>query len=58
MAKNPTYVVNVAVDVSWLHDVFVECVRNRSELPEEIADLFTWKVIDVNGEARGILGAA
>ena len=33
----------------------VDCIRNASPLPEELADLFTLKIIEINGERRGIL---
>jgi hypothetical protein len=35
--------------------VIIDCIRNASPLPEELADIFTLKIIDVAGERRGIL---
>ncbi len=33
----------------------IACIRNNSPLPEELADVFTLKIIEVGGERRGIL---
>lgn len=33
----------------------IDCIRTASPLPEELADLFTLKIIEVASERRGIL---
>lgn len=36
-------------------EAIIDCIRNASPLPEELADLFTLKIVEIGGERRGIL---
>ena len=53
--ENVIYANNTGKDVSMFHSVFVECVKNAKALPEEISDIFTLKIVNVNGSDRGIV---
>lgn len=53
--KNIIYANNTGEDVSMFHSVFVDCVKNAKALPEEISDIFTLKIVNVNGADRGIV---
>ncbi len=56
--SNIMIVNNTGTDISWLIPVFIDCVRNGSPIPEEVADLFILKVIEVSGQKRGIVDFA
>ena len=49
---------NTNADTSDFRAIFVSCIVNGTALPEEIADLFDLKVIEVEDGLRGILDFA
>ena len=49
---------NTNADTSEFRDIFIYCIINGTALPEEIADLFDLKVIEVEDGLRGILNFA
>jgi hypothetical protein len=53
--KKIIYVNNTGKEVSMFHFVFVNCVKNAKALPKEISDIFTLKIVNVNGADRGIV---
>ena len=53
--ENIIYVNNTGKDVSMFHSVFVDCVKNAKALPEDLADVFSLKIVNVNGADRGIV---
>lgn len=49
---------NTNADTSDFRTIFVSSIINGTALPEEIADLFDLKVIEVEDGLRGILNFA
>ena len=58
--NNIMLVNNTGLDLTGLgfDKVIIEVIRERAELPEEIADLFVLEIIEVDGQTRGILNMA
>jgi hypothetical protein len=56
--KKVILVNNTRSDIRDFDTVFIECVRNNKPLPEELADLFTLEVVEIDGERRGTIRAA
>jgi hypothetical protein len=49
---------NTNADTSEFRGIFITAIINGSPLPEEIADLFNLRVIEVEDGLRGILDFA
>ncbi len=52
---NIIYANNTGKDLSMFHSVFVDCVKNAKALPEDLADIFSLKIVKVDGADRGIV---
>lgn len=55
---NITLVNNTCCNISDFDAILNDCVKNKAALPEELADLFTLEIIEVDGALRGILNIA
>jgi hypothetical protein len=49
---------NTNADVRDYEDAIIQRVREGKPLPDELEDIFNLKIIQVNGENRGILNWA
>jgi hypothetical protein len=56
--SNVILVNNTNCDIRMFSDAICEAVRNNTGLPEDIADLFDFKIIDAEDGKRGILNPA
>lgn len=45
-------------DISMFDAVLIDCIKNGKDLPEELADVLTLNVINVDGKVRGIVDFA
>ena len=50
-----TLVNNTGKDISMFIPVLNDCVKNAKALPEDLADIFSLKIINVDGADRGIV---
>jgi len=55
MNQNIMIVNNTGFIIDDFRKVFIDCVKNDKELPEEISDIFTLNRIEVDGQKRGIV---
>lgn len=53
--KHVIFTNNTGSDVRQFDKIIIDCVKNDKPLPEEIADIFTLDIIEVDGLPRGIL---
>lgn len=49
---------NTKSDIRLFDSALVECVKNGLPLPDDLSDIFSLEVIEVNGEKRGIVNWA
>jgi hypothetical protein len=49
---------NTCADISNFTNIFINAIITNSDLPEEIADLFSLEIINVEDGIRGILNFA
>ena len=57
--KNVILVNNTQSDIrGFVEAAIINAVKTDGVLPEELQDIFTLEVIEVDGEVRGILNAA
>lgn len=54
-SQQPMIVNNTGKDLSMFNKVIMDCIVNNKPLPEEISDIFTLKIINVNGQLRGVI---
>lgn len=56
--KHVIFANNTNADIRDFDNIIIDCVKNNKSLPEELADLFTLDIIEVDGLPRGILNFA
>ena len=56
--SNIILVNNTCANITEFTNIFISAIINNTSLPEEIADLFTLKIITVEDGVRGILDFA